>query len=82
MDPETGKLLTSRPTAFGKYLNTKVGRATSMRTLDRVCLCICFAVRVDAHAHALVPLMCTVRMLPVHKDTLHTNTHTHTPCSS
>ena len=23
MDPETGKLLTSRPTAFGKYLNTK-----------------------------------------------------------
>ena len=23
VDPETGKLLTSRPTAFGKYLNTK-----------------------------------------------------------
>ena len=24
VDPETGKLLTSRPTAFGKYLNSKV----------------------------------------------------------
>jgi len=41
VDPETGKLLTSRPTAFGKYLNTKVGRAASMRTLDRVCVCVC-----------------------------------------
>jgi hypothetical protein len=40
VDPETGKLLTSRPTAFGKYLNTKVGRVTSMRTLNRVaCAC-------------------------------------------
>lgn len=30
VDPETGKLLTSRPTAFGKYLNTKV-RANRLR---------------------------------------------------
>ena len=53
-DPETGKLLTSRPTAFGKYLNTKVGLR-----VGRLCLPVraCAAVargscRASAHACA------------------------------
>ena len=57
VDPETGKLLTSRPTAFGKYLNTKVGLR-----VGRLCLPVCARAQQlpcwDAPARACADALC------------------------